>query len=486
LLLRLVGGVAQHRLAREAGAWRVIAHHVVDRQRVGDRLDSLEVESAQAFDVLEDGGELRGEGFALGVAEVESGELGDVADVDGVVGHRGGSKGKWRGSGKGGMRGAAAGAEILALGRPDSALVPLDMRRIWIGIGVVALGWWSPASATPQEAAAARKAYENAVEAWRIKIRLAEGENRRRELVASRPDPAAAARRMWRAIGGSLDQEWALDPAAWFLRMAATAVEPGPGGIARPVLAAEMERVREAVAEHHLSSEALPPMCMALVACADQPSLALLRRIEEESPHSRVSGVAALGLAMMAKELGDDPKVMSRRLNLLRKAIIEAAEVEVEGVTVADLAKDELYIIRNLSKGQKAPELEGVDSGGRPMKLSDHAGKVVMLVFWNSLGEGPGGLFGMVDAMRADPRFAGGDFEVVGVNGDPTEVLRRWQKEGMVEWPNFSDPDKELAQRYRVGVWPLVYVLGRDRTIHYVGAMGTFAELTAAAVLEEE
>ena len=44
---------------------------------------------------------------------------------------------------------------------------------------------------------------------------------------------------------------------------------------------------------------------------------------------------------------------------------------------------------------------------------------------------------------------------------------------------------ESLAKEYRVGSWPLVYVLDGERKIHYVGAPGSFVELTAEALLAE-
>ena len=38
----------------------------------------------------------------------------------------------------------------------------------------------------------------------------------------------------------------------------------------------------------------------------------------------------------------------------------------------------------NLSVGKPAPDIEGVDVDGQPLRLSDFGGKVVMLVFWGS------------------------------------------------------------------------------------------------------
>ena len=50
--------------------------------------------------------------------------------------------------------------------------------------------------------------------------------------------------------------------------------------------------------------------------------------------------------------------------------------------TVAEKAKVELFEIRHLSVGKIAPEIEGQDQNGRPLKLSDYRGKVVLLYFW--------------------------------------------------------------------------------------------------------
>lgn len=53
------------------------------------------------------------------------------------------------------------------------------------------------------------------------------------------------------------------------------------------------------------------------------------------------------------------------------------------GVTVAERAKAELYEIRNLRVGKKAPDIEGEDQDGKCFKLSDYRGKVVLLDFWS-------------------------------------------------------------------------------------------------------
>jgi peroxiredoxin len=176
--------------------------------------------------------------------------------------------------------------------------------------------------------------------------------------------------------------------------------------------------------------------------------------------------------------------VMRRRLTLLRKAIIESSEIEINGVSVSKMAEDELYIIQFLSKGRVAPDLEGVGSSGQPMKLSDYSGKVVVLLFWRFEEDTNGQLVEMVRVMKE--RFTGKPFEVVGVNRDTVAQLREAQTSRGIQWPNFSDPDNKLGAQYRVASWPLAYVIDGSRKIAYVGGVSSFVELTAAALLEEK
>jgi hypothetical protein len=51
-------------------------------------------------------------------------------------------------------------------------------------------------------------------------------------------------------------------------------------------------------------------------------------------------------------------------------------------VPLGELADRELFELRYLQPGLPAPEIAGKDVDGRPMKLSDFRGKVVLLDFW--------------------------------------------------------------------------------------------------------
>ena len=51
-------------------------------------------------------------------------------------------------------------------------------------------------------------------------------------------------------------------------------------------------------------------------------------------------------------------------------------------ITLGKLAGRKLFEMRYLQPGKVAPDIVGEDIDGKPMKLSDFRGKVILLDFW--------------------------------------------------------------------------------------------------------
>jgi len=358
------------------------------------------------------------------------------------------------------------------------------MHRLYRIVPLISLLAFAQAGATPADAARIQKTYQLAMEKWSLEMRIAATPAERAKAASARPDATPYAKEMWTAILPSLDQDWTLEYDAWFLNTTPGLLASNPGGGASPIFTKENEAIRKAVETYHLKSPKLGPVCSALAASPDRRSLAVLEKIQANHPDPKIQGLAALGAAMQLKSLGDDGEIIRRRLTYLRKAVIQAYDVDVHGTTVAKLAEDEIYIISNLTKGRVAPDLVGVDSGNRPLSLSANKGKVILLLFWNSNVPDAKRLVEITNAMAA--KYKGRPLAIMGVNNDSVEKLRKLQEDGTVPWTNFSDPENKLAKDYRVGTWPLAYVLDGERKIHYAGAPGSFAELTADALLEKK
>lgn len=184
---------------------------------------------------------------------------------------------------------------------------------------------------------------------------------------------------------------------------------------------------------------------------------------------------------------GDAPKLRREAEALLEQVVREDAEL---GLNLGDSAEAELHRIRNLRIGQPAPELVGEDIDGAPIRLSDFRGKVVVLVFWDTMDGSPllvGGEKELVAAMKGRP------FALVGVNGDAAEdrakVKAAVGKEG-IAWRSFwtGGPDGEIPRRWGVQTWPTVYTIDADGTIRddHVGGKLTLAAFEPLVRAAEE
>ena len=326
-------------------------------------------------------------------------------------------------------------------------------------------------------------AYQLGVERWMLETKLAANDQERAAANSKRPDPVAATREVWQAIASELDEAWTLPYSAWFIEMAdGLGVVDGGGSPDAMELAKARGRVIKSISQYHTKAEGLAPVCMALAGRSTPDRLGLLEKIRKEHPDTVMRGVAALGESLALKSLGDDPNIIARRIQALREAIIQSADFKLrEETTVGDIAREEIYIINNLTKGRTAPDLEGRDTAGRPIKLSDHAGKVVILMFWSAADGNAREFIEFAAGMHA--RLRGQPVEILGVNLDATAVLRPLEADGVVTWRNFSDPDGQLAKPYRVGYTPLCFVLDRERAIQHIGPPGTFVEIAATAIL---
>lgn len=322
------------------------------------------------------------------------------------------------------------------------------------------------------------KEHRAAMQRWAMSMQTAITVQEQQAAWVNRPDAKEFGRRMWVELAPSLREEWTLQYTAWLLEVTPYFAGEERGGRMNRTPVEEIRRVTE---QMHLKSPQVGRLCLALTAFPEPPTLALVEKIEKENPDPKVQGQAAMALALLLKHLGDDRAVMEKRLNHLRNAIIKSVNVKVGDTSVQQLADDELYAIKHLSKGRVAPNILGSDAAGVPLNLSTYRGKVVVLVFWNS---------GMRDAQHAvdmltkyQKDLRGRPVELLGVCGDSLKVLKDLKKNGIIPWRNFSDPTGDILKQYRVKRPPLVWVLDQKGVIQFIGMPGSFVDLAVEALL---
>jgi outer membrane protein assembly factor BamB len=165
----------------------------------------------------------------------------------------------------------------------------------------------------------------------------------------------------------------------------------------------------------HIGSAKLGLVCERMRYGVRKEYEVFLRKVVQASPHKEVQGLACLSLADFLNYhlrkldlIKERPEFARRSQELLGKAYFDELQrrghiglsQEVEallvragtefgdvkmpyGGTVGEEAKASLFEIRHLAVGKEASDIEGKDQDGKPFKLSDYRGKVVLLYFWS-------------------------------------------------------------------------------------------------------
>lgn len=337
------------------------------------------------------------------------------------------------------------------------------------------------AKASPTEAERIKRGFELAAETWGLKMKIATDPEEKQKLMEKRPDPAASANELWRQIAPSLKEDWTIPYAAFFLDLTRNLTTVGADGNIGAAFAEERKRILEAFAANHTAKPGIAPFSIALAESGDPKSLPLLEKIFAENPDEPTKGIAALGAAMLLKNLGDAPEVMQKRLTYLRQAIIMASDQTIGGMKVADIVSDDLYVIRYLAKGRIAPDLGGADVAGRMIRLSELRGKTVVLLFWDAKSPETDKFIGFTNQMSV--KYANKRVAILGITPEAHVRIRELQADGSIKWNNIIDPTDKLAKEYRIAARPAVFVIGPDGKIEFTGLPGSFAELTVDALL---
>lgn len=183
---------------------------------------------------------------------------------------------------------------------------------------------------------------------------------------------------------------------------------------------------------------------------------------------------------------------LARRALVLAEAYPDApgaADLQPMGKDFPPLgeqATGALFRLQNLEIGCAMPKLEGEDVDGKPLKLSDSQGQVVVLSFWATWC---GPCMGMVPQERAlVQRMKRRPFVLIGVNGDEDRAKARTvsAKEG-ITWRSFWDggPHGPISVQWGVSAWPTVYLVDANGIIRNENLRGEALDRAVEALVTE-
>jgi RNA polymerase sigma factor (sigma-70 family) len=202
-----------------------------------------------------------------------------------------------------------------------------------------------------------------------------------------------------------------------------------------------------------------------------------LRAILRVNRHRYVQVCARFALARVAQNGGAARQPEAEKLY---REFVKEYEGQEPGdlgflPTLLTQARAEIEEIRERGPGKPAPEIEGEDLDGRPMKLSDFRGKVVVVSFWATWC-GPCMQL-MPDEFALVKRFAGRPFVLVGVNGDGPGVVKQFFQDHSPPWRSFQDKragKPSISKAWKLAGWPTLYLIDPRGVIRqrWVGSPG--------------
>jgi peroxiredoxin len=114
--------------------------------------------------------------------------------------------------------------------------------------------------------------------------------------------------------------------------------------------------------------------------------------------------------------------------------------------------------------GNLAPEVVGEDIDGKPIRLSDYRGKVVLLDFWGTWCP-PCRAMIPHEREMIETKYKDRPFVILGVAQDSAETLKEFLKTNPMPWPNIVDQNRIVEKQWGVHQLPTLVLIDHKGVI---------------------
>ncbi|HSG70815.1 MAG TPA: TlpA disulfide reductase family protein, partial [Planctomycetaceae bacterium] len=141
--------------------------------------------------------------------------------------------------------------------------------------------------------------------------------------------------------------------------------------------------------------------------------------------------------------------------------------------TYGKAAERLLFDLDHMLVGQTPPDLEGTDVSGKPVKLSDYRGKLLIVDFWQGSDPATHDHHGLKHILEK----AGDRVAVVGIVSDSKEEVLQVVEKYNLTYPVFADGNRgPLFTQWNIHTWPTTFLLDDQGKILHRGQRGTTLE----------
>jgi thiol-disulfide isomerase/thioredoxin len=287
----------------------------------------------------------------------------------------------------------------------------------------------------------------------------------------------------------ALARKYPTDPAAVDALLWVVTTRPTEG------MTREGQEALDLLARDHLQDPRLIEVCQALTDTDHRSVEHFFRTLLARSPRREVRARACLSLALCLRDRRQRQQEEQRAaaadesareaLTYFERAAGEYGDVKFEGRPLREAVTGDVFELRHLTVGNVAPEVQGQDSSGRPLKLTDHRGRVVVLVFWAGWCEECIALLpqerALVERMRGKP------FILLGVDSDGNrDQLQTLEREKHIPWRSWFDGRAgAVGRKWNIRYLPTIYVLDARGVIRYRDVRGKALDAAVDALVRE-
>ena len=232
----------------------------------------------------------------------------------------------------------------------------------------------------------------------------------------------------------------------------------------------EVEEARKILLQDHRESPRLAGVCPQLVLSSPGPETEqFLHALIERSPHRTVQGKAMLALASYQRHSLLDRKAAEKTYEEVATRF-----GDVEGGSLRDAARRELFELQQLVVGKIVPEIKGQDPEGKTFSLGEYRGKVVAIYFFGDWFPACRTFYPQLRALSQ--KLEGKPFALLGVNSDPPDRIKEIAGREQFNWRFWCDGrGGPIAASWNVSLsiaQPATYVVDAKGVIRYknVGA----------------